>query len=115
MTSNAEYNIYSNQLKQDHEKIFKKALKTYIKQEEQLISFNSSSPRFQNTQSHQVRLLPGKDSISGVNFRMRTDRVLGPGSYETPDEREMAQYAKRIFRANQVSKFKGGFGCAADR
>jgi hypothetical protein len=46
---------------------------------------------------------------------MRTDRVLGPGSYETPDEREMAQYAKRVFRCNQVSKFKGGFGCAADR
>jgi hypothetical protein len=53
-----------------------------------MIAFNGSSPRFASDKTHQVRLIPGKDSISGVNFRMRADRNLGPGDYASPGDIE---------------------------
>jgi len=59
-----------------------------MKQEDQLISFNSSSPRFRDEATHQIRVLPGKDSISGINFRLKTDKQVGPGSYSTATEIE---------------------------
>jgi len=40
--------------------------------------------------------VPGKDSISGVNFRMRADKNLGPGDYESPREIEQRAYAKKM-------------------
>jgi len=52
-------------------------------QEEHLVSFSSSSPRFKA--QNQVRVLPGRDSISGINFKLKQDKTLGPGSYMTMD------------------------------
>jgi hypothetical protein len=58
--------------------------------------------------------VPGKDSISGVNFRMRTDMVLGPGSYKTADEIELPEKERQLRRAN-ISAVKAGFSSAIDR
>jgi hypothetical protein len=52
MTNNAEFNIYSNEVRNKQVNYYKKELKTYMRQEEQLISFNSSSPRFVSPNSH---------------------------------------------------------------
>jgi hypothetical protein len=45
--------------------------------------------------------VPGKDSITGVNFRMKTDRNLGPGEYKNKES---------DFKDN--SEVKGNFGSA---
>jgi len=46
MVNNAEYNIFANSAQVEHQKQLKKDLELFIKQEEQLISFSTSSPRF---------------------------------------------------------------------
>lgn len=45
-----------------------------MKQEDQMIVFNSSAPRFNDEATHQIRVLPGKDSVSGINFRVKNDK-----------------------------------------
>ena len=52
MTSNAELSIFESQLKLENEKRFRDDLKKFMKQDEQLIVFNSSSPRFQDPATH---------------------------------------------------------------
>lgn len=61
-----------------------------------MISFNSSSPRFKGEATHQIRVLAGKDSISGINFRLKQDQLVGPGSYQSPTEIEENQKKKHI-------------------
>ena len=95
MTSNAELSIFESQLRLENEKRFKEDLKKFMKQDEQLIVFNSSSPRFQDPATHQIRVLPGKDSISGINFRVKHDKPIGPGSYAHPDEIDHMQKVKK--------------------
>lgn len=57
-----------------------------------MISFNSSSPRFQNNNLTQVRIVPNADTLAGgVNLRMNQDVPLGPWSYSSPDEIERLQ------------------------
>ena len=68
-------------------------MKRMIKQDDQMIVFNSSSPRFQDTATHQIRVLPGKDPVSGINFRVKNDKPIGPGAYASPDE---IDHMKRI-------------------
>ena len=46
MINNAEMRIYESQMKLENEKRFKEDLRKFMKQDEQLIVFNSSSPRF---------------------------------------------------------------------
>ena len=36
-----------------------------------MISFNSSSPRFEEKEITQIRVYPGKDKVSGINFRVK--------------------------------------------
>jgi hypothetical protein len=48
MTSNAEYNIMQSQMMLENQKHFKEQIKRMIKQDDQMIVFNSSSPRFQD-------------------------------------------------------------------
>lgn len=100
MTSNAELSIFESQLKMENEKRFKDELKKFMKQDEQLIVFNSSSPRFQDPATHQIRVLPGKDSISGINFRVKHDKPIGPGHYAHPDEIEKMVKVKRQLSHN---------------
>lgn len=66
-----EESIATSKHQTDAQGRLKSDLVNFIKQEEQLISFNSSSPRFQNQASHLIRIMPGRDSISGVSFRVR--------------------------------------------
>ena len=94
MTSNAEFNIMQNQKLLDNERKFKEQMQRVIRQDDQMIVFNSSSPRFQDEATHQIRVLPGKDSVSGVNFRVKNDKQIGPGAYATPDEVEHMQKIK---------------------
>ena len=52
MINNAEMRIYESYIKIDNEKRFKEDLRKFMKQDEQLIVFNSSSPRFQDPATH---------------------------------------------------------------
>jgi hypothetical protein len=45
---------------------------------------------------------------------MRTDMVLGPGSYKTADEIEQPEKERQIRRAN-ISAVKAGFNSALNR
>lgn len=71
LTINADYNIFKSQQNNDTISKVKEELIRFMKQEDQLISFNSSSPRFKGEATHQIRVLAGKDSISGINFRLK--------------------------------------------
>ena len=46
MTSNAEYNIAQNQLVLESQKRFKEHMRQLIRQEDQMVVFDSTSPRF---------------------------------------------------------------------
>ena len=46
MTANAEFNIMQNQLILETEKRYKEQMQRMIKQDDQMIVFNTSSPRF---------------------------------------------------------------------
>ena len=55
-----------------------------MRQEEQLISFNSAVPRFKANTTHQIRLLPNQEGgkQSNVDFMMKRDLAeIGPGTY----------------------------------
>lgn len=80
-----------------------------MKQEDNQISFNSSSPRFRDNQTHQIRVLQGKDNFEGINFRLKQDPPIGPGSYETSNEIELQ---KRKRQQAQPGVF---FGSAVPR
>ena len=66
-------------------------LKSYMKQEEQLIGFNSVVPRFKNQTTHAVKVLPMLGGVGGgqenngrpiVDFVMKKDTSqIGPGAY----------------------------------
>lgn len=95
LTVNADYSIFKSQQNNETLSKVKDELIRFIKQEDQLISFNSSSPRFKGEATHQIRVLAGKDSISGINFRLKQDQQLGPGSYQSATEIEERQRQKR--------------------
>ena len=87
LTANAEMSIFESQMMLDTEKRIKEDLKKYIKQDEQMVVFNSSAPRFQEEATHQIRVVSGvMDSMAGINFRMKKDKSIGPGTYASPDE-----------------------------
>ena len=70
------------------EAAYREEMKKRMRQEDHLVVFNSSSPRFEEKATHQIRVVPGKDTITGINFRVKSDKPLGPGEYATPDEIE---------------------------
>ena len=66
-----------------------------------MVVFNSSSPRFQDEATHQIRVVPGKDSVTGINFRVKNDKPIGPGAYASPDEIEHMQRIRQHLRHNR--------------
>ena len=58
-------------------------------------------------------MLPGKDSIQGINFRVKHDKPLGPGSYAHPDEIENMRKVKRQLSHNAPPNI--AFGAVAPR
>ena len=87
MTANAELSIYESQINLETEKQIREDLKKYMRQDEQMVVFNSSAPRFQEEATHQIRVVSGgHDSMAGINFRLKKDKSIGPGSYATYDE-----------------------------
>lgn len=113
LTSNAEYSIMQSQQLIENEKRFKEQMQRLIKQDDQMIVFNSSAPRFQDTATHQIRVLPGKDSITGINFRVKNDKSIGPGAYASPDEIDRMKKIKEQLRHNQPGEL--AFGSSAER
>ena len=113
MTSNAEYSIMQSQLMIEQEKRFKEQMQRVIKQDDHMIVFNSSSPRFQDQATHQIRVLPGKDSVSGINFRVKNDKPVGPGSYASPDEIAHMKNIKDKLSHNRPENL--AFGSGQDR
>ena len=53
-----------------------------------MVVFNSSAPRFQNDSTNQIRVVASKDSLTGIDFRVKSDKPIGPGAYASPDEIE---------------------------
>jgi len=102
-----------NQQLLENEKRFKEQMQRLIKQDDQMIVFNSSAPRFQDTATHQIRVLPGKDSITGINFRVKNDKSIGPGAYASPDEIDQMKKMKNQLRHNQPGEL--AFGSSAER
>ena len=92
----------------ENEKKFKDQMKRIIKQDDQMIVFNSSSPRFQDTATHQIRVLPGKDPVSGINFRVKNDKPIGPGAYATPDEIDHMKRIKQQLSHNRPADLAFG-------
>ena len=45
-------------------------------------------------------MLPGKDPVSGINFRVKNDKPVGPGSYPSLDEIEHMKKIKDSLRHN---------------
>ena len=95
MVSHAEYNIMNSQHILAHESKFRDQMKQLMRQEDHMVVFNSSSPRFQDEATHQIRVVPGKDSVTGINFRVKNDKPIGPGAYATPDEIEHMQKVRQ--------------------
>lgn len=70
-----------------------------MKQEEQLISFNSAVPRFQSNASHQIRLLPGIEGTpQTVDFVFKKDqKSIGPGTYSIDSRSSVVNPARPSF------------------
>lgn len=58
-------------------------------------------------------MLPGRDPISGINFRVKNDKPIGPGAYQSPDEIEHMQRIKKQLSHNRPADL--AFGSQADR
>ena len=80
-----------------------------------MIVFNSSSPRFQDQATHQIRVLPGKDPVSGINFRVKNDKPIGPGAYASPDEVDHMKSIKEQLRHNRPDDLFFGSQEARDK
>lgn len=102
-----------NQLQLENDRFYKEQMKHIMRQEDQMVVFNSSSPRFQDTATHQIRVLPGKDSIAGINFRVKNDKPIGPGAYASPDEVDHMAKIKTQLRHNRPEGL--AFGSVNDR
>lgn len=70
-----------------------------MKQEDQMISFNSSAPRFKSLMSHHIRVFPagdGKLNMASVEFKVRRDQSeIGPGTYQSQTEIEVQTQLRR--------------------
>lgn len=78
-----------------------------------MVVFNSSSPRFQDEATHQIRVVPGKDSVTGINFRVKNDKPIGPGAYASPDEVEHMQKIRQQLSLNRPENL--AFGAQSNR
>lgn len=110
---NLEYSVRANEQRKDLKNKLRHDLENFIKQEEQMISFNSSSPRFQSQASHLIRVMPGIDTMNGVSLKLRQDKALGPGSYLSPDQLEHRAKLRDLGR-NKLPQ-GGGFGSTVSR
>ena len=72
---------------------------SFMKQEDQMISFNSSAPRFKSFASHHIRVFPavdGKLNMAPVDFKVRRDQSeIGPGTYQSQTEIEVQTKLRR--------------------
>ena len=59
MTANAELSIFESQMMLETEKNIREDLKKFMRQDEQMVVFNSSAPRFQEEATHQIRVISG--------------------------------------------------------
>jgi len=57
--------------------------------------------------------VPGKDSVTGINFRVKNDKPIGPGAYASPDEMEHRQRIRQNLRHNRPENL--AFGNQAHR
>ena len=75
-SANLESSILLSQQKLSHDAKLKEDLISFMKQEDQMISFNSSAPRFKSFASHHIRVFPavdGKLNMAPVDFKVRRD------------------------------------------
>ena len=76
-----------------------------------MVVFNSSAPRFQEEATHQIRVVSGvQDAMAGINFRMKNDKSIGPGSYATPDEVEAMQKKRQKVQVSPAKNVAFGAG-----
>lgn len=102
-SANLESSILLNQQKLSHDAKLKEDLISFMKQEDQMISFNSSAPRFKSYASHHIRVFPavdGKLNMAPVDFKVRRDQSeIGPGTYLSPTEIENQARLRRLQNA----------------
>jgi len=79
-------------------------LQNTIRQKENLVSFNSSSPRFQAKK--QIQIVTGQDAENGDLYIIKDDKSnLGPGYYRNQDEiQNMKDQFSQILLKNRFRK-----------
>lgn len=74
----------------------KQSLVNNIRQKHNLISFNSSNPRFESQK--QIQIITGQDPESGNLYIIKDDKSnLGPGYYKNQDDIAKMKNMKREF------------------
>ena len=115
------YNYQSEMMVQDY--LSKKGqLKNSIRQKDNLVSFNSSSPRFEAQK--QIQIITGQDPESGNLYIIKDDKTnLGPGYYQNQEEiKSIKKEFEAIMSKNRQAKIRntavspqGGFGSSTTR
>ena len=84
-----------------------------IRQRDNMISFNSSSPRF--AQDKQIQIITGQDPESGNLYIIKDDKSnLGPGYYKNADDIKQMK-AEFTDAVNKNRQKHGAFGSSTGR